>query len=115
MGTVMLVTTNTIEQKRSHDGAAGERYVVGVEGEEGGARSSARPHTRESQVLTHPPSTVEIPRNFRLLEELEEGQKGTAGRAISWGLARDDDMSLSKWICAIIGPQGVSLVKLFRH
>ncbi|OAX84130.1 hypothetical protein ACJ72_01496 [Emergomyces africanus] len=46
-----------------------------------------------------------VPRNFRLLEELENGEKGRgAAEACSYGLANGDDVSMTDWNGTILGP-----------
>jgi ubiquitin-conjugating enzyme E2 variant len=48
--------------------------------------------------------TVEIPRNFRLLEELEAGEKAQdLPPNISFGLLDTSDATLSTWVGSIMG------------
>ncbi|TVY60724.1 Ubiquitin-conjugating enzyme spm2, partial [Lachnellula suecica] len=66
------------------------------------------------QTYFYKPSTTpttdtmgaKVPRNFRLLEELEKGEKGlgAAGEACSYGLTEGDDLLMSNWNGTILGP-----------
>lgn len=53
---------------------------------------------------------AKMPRNFRLLEELEKGEKGLGAEACSYGLEDGEDLLMSKWNGTILGPPLVRTV-----
>ena len=56
---------------------------------------------------------VIVPRNFKLLEELEKSEKGLGDMAISFGLVDSGDTFLSDWNGGILGPAAVCVLFCF--
>jgi hypothetical protein len=69
---------------------------------------STNSHNKLTMKRTPAGEVVIVPRNFKLLEELEKSEKGHGDMAISFGLVDTGDTFLTEWNGGILGPPGVS-------
>lgn len=69
-------------------------------------RHRNRPHHVQDVSTTCPKRapTNTSPRNFKLLEELEKGEKGLGAESILYGLSNQDDITMTFWNGTILGP-----------
>ncbi|OWZ23796.1 DNA topoisomerase [Phytophthora megakarya] len=80
------------------------RAVLVHDKDENSAKHRKRPAF--GAMAKHGAEVVIVPRNFKLLEELENSEKGHGDMSISYGLEQADDIFLTNWIGTILGPAG---------
>jgi len=56
---------------------------------------------------------VIVPRNFKLLEELDKGEKGQTDPNVSYGLMNPEDIYMYDWTASIVGPENTTFAGRF--
>ena len=70
------------------------------------ANSSGLVRLSRLLALPLPPDRAPVPRNFKLLAELEKSEKGDLDMNVSYGLVDQGDIFMTDWNGTIIGPHG---------